>query len=207
MELAVSLRACWRTSSCCRRVGSRSRASSCFTSRRRCTRLRITCMSSVSHSTARAGRQAAAPAPPSSAISSLGSRHSRSHKRPACLFEAPYEEAYSSCKSCTKARDSSEDACLGQDGQVLGRLGQRGDAAVLGALHGGEADVVLLDDGGVQRVEVQQQHDAGVQPLLRLQDQPARILRLALPASWQAQIDRITTTCNQTLGIIVSLAG
>ena len=49
MELAVSLRACWRTSSCCRRVGSRSRASSCFTSRRRCTRLRITCTSCLCH--------------------------------------------------------------------------------------------------------------------------------------------------------------
>ena len=49
MELAVSLRACWRTSSCCRRVGSHSRASSCFTSRRRCTRLRITCTSCVCH--------------------------------------------------------------------------------------------------------------------------------------------------------------
>jgi hypothetical protein len=43
MELAVSLRACCRMSSCCRRVASRSLPSCFFTSRRRCTRLRITC--------------------------------------------------------------------------------------------------------------------------------------------------------------------
>ncbi len=43
MELAVSLRACWRMSSCCRRVASRSLPSIFFTSRRRCTRLRMTC--------------------------------------------------------------------------------------------------------------------------------------------------------------------
>ena len=65
MELAVSLRACWRMSSCCLRVGSRSRASSCFTSRRRCTRLRITCMSPATHvEAAGQGRAAAATVKP-----------------------------------------------------------------------------------------------------------------------------------------------
>ena len=187
MELAVSLRACWRTSSCCRRVGLRSRASSCFTSRRRCTRLRITCTSCNRHVQA-TGRGTCCGChgehclllhlllPPHQALERMHGlnlqqdgqrrpassrrcasqapqqcidhRRAGSYQRPASPFEAPYEEAHSSCKSCTKARDSSGAACLGQNGQVLGGLGQRGDAAVPGALHGGEADVVLLDDGG-----------------------------------------------------------
>lgn len=46
MELAVSLRACWRMSSCCLRVGSLSLPSSFFTSRLLCTRLLITCAAS-----------------------------------------------------------------------------------------------------------------------------------------------------------------
>eukprot|EP00951_Prasinocladus_malaysianus_P032607 scaffold318497_cov44-Prasinocladus_malaysianus.AAC.1 len=55
--------------------------------------------------------------------------------------------------------------------------------AHLGADDGREADVVLLDDGGVQRVEVQQQDVLVVQALLWLQHQPARVLRpLALLA-------------------------
>ena len=36
-----------------------------------------------------------------------------------------------------------------------------------------EAHQTNLDDGGVERVEVQQQHKAVVQPLLGLQDQAA----------------------------------
>ena len=67
MELAVSLRACWRTSSCCRRVGSRSRASSCFTSRRRCTRLRITCTRCICHVAAGHGDSVAAIGKPAAA--------------------------------------------------------------------------------------------------------------------------------------------
>ena len=65
----------------------------------------------------------------------------------------------------------------------MGGLRQRGNAAVLGAAHSGEADVVLLDDGRVEAVEVEHQHDAVVQALLGLQHQPSRILCLALLAA------------------------
>lgn len=54
--------------------------------------------------------------------------------------------------------------------------GQAGQAAILGLADSGEADVVLLDDGGVQAVEVQQQHVLVVQALLGLQNQPSCVL-------------------------------
>lgn len=63
---------------------------------------------------------------------------------------------------------------LGQQCQVSWRAASGGEgrqAAILGLTDRGEADVVLLDDGGVQAVEVQQQHKLVVQPLLGLQDQ------------------------------------
>jgi hypothetical protein len=47
----------------------------------------------------------------------------------------------------------------------------------LGSLHSSEANVVLLNDGGVQRVEVQQQYKLVVQSLLGLQNQSSRVLR------------------------------
>ena len=50
------------------------------------------------------------------------------------------------------------------------------------ATDGGEADVVLLDDGRVERVEVHQEDEAVVEPLPRLQHQPARVRRLPPPA-------------------------
>ena len=49
----------------------------------------------------------------------------------------------------------------------------------LGLRDGGEADVILLDDGRVQRVEVHHQHVLVVEALLGLQDQAARVRRAA----------------------------
>ncbi len=65
--------------------------------------------------------------------------------------------------------------CLDDFGQwrhVARGIWQRRVAAVRGALDGGEADVVLLDNGGVEAVEVQQEHELVIQPLLGLQDKP-----------------------------------
>ena len=50
------------------------------------------------------------------------------------------------------------------------------------ATDGGEADVVLLDDRRVERVEVHQEDEAVVEPLPRLQHQPARVGGLPPPA-------------------------
>mmetsp|Transcript_26209 Transcript_26209/g.73281 ORF Transcript_26209/g.73281 Transcript_26209/m.73281 type:complete len:496 (-) Transcript_26209:579-2066(-) len=67
-----------------------------------------------------------------------------------------------------------------EHGHVLCRGRQGRQRAVLRALHGREADVVLLDDGGVQRVEIEQQDEVLIQPLLRLQHQAPGVRRAFL---------------------------
>mmetsp|Transcript_12059 Transcript_12059/g.37735 ORF Transcript_12059/g.37735 Transcript_12059/m.37735 type:complete len:433 (+) Transcript_12059:905-2203(+) len=72
----------------------------------------------------------------------------------------------------------------GAIGQVSLReeVGLRGAVAHLGlvwAVHGREADVVLLDDGGVEAVEVQEHHKVVVHAHLWLQDQASAVGCLA----------------------------
>ncbi|GIX65595.1 diaminopimelate decarboxylase [Babesia caballi] len=61
-----------------------------------------------------------------------------------------------------------------------GHVGHHLDALVFLEHHRGETDVELLDDGGVQRVEVQQQYEVVVQPGDGLQHQPALVGLLLL---------------------------
>lgn len=73
-----------------------------------------------------------------------------------------------SCVHCTR----------GQAARTAGQeLGKHALSTRLWADDGGEADVVFLDDGGVQGVEVQQQHKAVVQPLAWFQHQATGILQ------------------------------
>ena len=71
---------------------------------------------------------------------------------------------------------------------VVATLGEGGEFVLFGVVVPGEGgagdcletEVVLLNDGGVETVEVQQQHDLVVEALLRLQHQSSRVLLLLL---------------------------
>ena len=74
----------------------------------------------------------------------------------------------------------------------------------LGLRDGGEADVILLDDGRVQRVEVHHQHVLVVEALLGLQDQAARVRRAAaLLASLDAAVAVEIAAVQIGVGVLV----
>mmetsp|Transcript_28918 Transcript_28918/g.83043 ORF Transcript_28918/g.83043 Transcript_28918/m.83043 type:complete len:977 (+) Transcript_28918:971-3901(+) len=73
--------------------------------------------------------------------------------------------------------------------EQLGLRGDQRELDLVGPLNGGEADVVLLDDRGVQAVEVEHHDEVVVQPDLRLQDQASAVrglasARAAAPSAW-----------------------
>ena len=88
---------------------------------------------------------------------------------------------------------------FGQESQVRGTAsssgGQGRQGAILWLLDSGEADVVLLDDGRVQAVEVEQQHKLVVQAFLGLQHKAPGILRGA---------PLLTPTCHKLMELMAA---
>mmetsp|Transcript_63958 Transcript_63958/g.178946 ORF Transcript_63958/g.178946 Transcript_63958/m.178946 type:complete len:921 (+) Transcript_63958:439-3201(+) len=70
---------------------------------------------------------------------------------------------------------------LVRGGEEVRLAGALGDLRLVRPVDRGEADVVLLDDGGVQAVEIQEHHELVVQAGLWLQDQAAAVGRLPAP--------------------------